>query len=62
MRNDVKALPDSEIVRKMQNARQRNSATAWRDLAKHLVKLGYREDSELIQQINKNAELLEGEK
>ena len=60
MRNDVKALPDSEIVRKMQDARRQNKAKAWRELSKHLVKLGYREDSKLIQQINKNAEILKG--
>jgi len=60
MRNDVKALRDEEIARKMQSARSRNSAAAWRELAKHLIKLGYREDSELIRQINKNAEILKG--
>lgn len=60
MRNDVKALRDEEIARKMRDARRQNKARAWRELSKHLVKLGYREDSELIRQINKNAEILKG--
>jgi len=60
VRKDVKALHDLDIARKMQDARRQNKAKAWRELSKHLIKLGYREDSKLIQQINKNAEILKG--